>query len=203
MTGPTPRAPAATLRPGWGVGQVLVATALALGGCASAPPPADRDAGATSAGRPADRDYVLARSWEHELKLDDGRLERQVVEYGWDYRRAVTVERTRRPDGGALAEREVVGETLRATEEEQEWAFDLVRRHPELRVSATGPDVNLYGGFILMEPDDEHCHLRSRCVYVFASQGDGSRKVVQAIVDLQSNRVVYPHYDPEDTRPLD
>jgi hypothetical protein len=181
----------------------LLALPVVLAGCAAGGVRPLADAGADGqAGRPADRSYVVVRSWEHELKQPDGSLERQVVEYGWDYARAVAVERTRHTDGEATGEREVVGETLRATEEEQAWAFDLVRREPSLQAAATAPDVLLYGGFILMEPGDPHCHLQSRCVYVFASQGNESRKVVEAIVDLQANRVVYPNYKPETTRPL-
>lgn len=193
--------PAARMR--CALAALLLALPVVLSGCASGGARSLAEVAAVGqAGRPADRNYVVVRSWEHELKLADGRLERQVVEYGWDYGRAVAVERTRRPDGEATGEREVVGETLRATEEEQAWAFDLVRREPGLKAAATAPDVLLYGGFILMEPGDAHCHLRSRCVYVFASQGDESRKVVEAIVDLQTNRVVYPNYKPETTRPL-
>lgn len=152
-------------------------------------------------GRAPDQHYVRATRYEHEVKTAQG-PQRQVVEYGWDYDQAAVVERTFDTQGNLLAQRMVPGQILRATEQEQAWAFDLVRHHPDLRPSVIADDVHLYGGFILMEPDDPHCHLRSRCVYVFASMGDGSRKVAQAIVDLQSNRVIYPHYEPETTHPL-
>lgn len=184
-------------------GQLAVCVAVAcVAGCGTWP--RQDDAGTSTdadVGRPADQRYVRTTRYEHEIKTDQG-PQRQVVEYGWDYDQAAVVERTFDMDGQPLAQRTVPGQILRATEQEQEWAFDLVRHHPDLRPSVTAEDVHLYGGFILMEPDDPHCHLRSRCVYVFASLGDGSRKVAQAIVDLQTNQVVYPHYEPETTRPL-
>lgn len=172
---------------------------LVLAGCTGASP-RKPDSG-QAVGRPGDQHYVRTSRYEHEVKTDGG-VEQQIVEYGWDYDQAVVIERTFDTGGTLLRTRQVPGQILRATEQEQSWAFDLVKHHPDLRFSVTAPDVHLYGGFILMEQDDPYCHLRSRCVYVFASLGDGSRKVAQAIVDLQTNRVVYPAYEPETTRPL-
>lgn len=181
----------------------LAGVAFVLAACAGPAQRAGASADATAIGRPADRTWVERRSWEHEVKEADGGLRRERVVLGWDYGRALAIERHYDVTGQLLSERQLAGMVLRATEEEQEWAFDLVRRHPDLRASVTAPYVHLYGGFIHMLPDDPHCHEKSRCVYVFASLEDGSRKVAQAIVDLQSNQVVYPHFEPETTRPLD
>ena len=174
------------------------ALALLLAGCTTHRVAGDE----VRVGRPASVDRIVTRSYEHEIKTERG-PQRQVVEYGWDYAEAVVKERTFGPDGALAGERDVPGQILRATEQELEWAFDLARAHPDLRTSVTADGVRLYGGFILMQLDDPHCHLRSRCVYVFASHGaDGSRKVAEAIVDLQSNRVVYPNYRPDTTDPI-
>jgi hypothetical protein len=176
----------------------LAVAAIALAGCSAHRVANDEQ----RVGRPAAVDRVVTRSYEHEIKTDRG-VQRQTVEYAWDYSDAVVKERTLGPDGIVAGERDVPGQILRATEQELEWAFDLARSHPDLRKSVTSEGVRLYGGFILMKADDAHCHLRSRCVYVFASQGaDGSRKVAEAIVDLQSNRVVYPNYRPDTTDPI-
>lgn len=175
-----------------------LALALLLVGCSSQRVATDE----ARVGRPAAIDRVVTRTYEHEIKSDQGLL-RQVVEYSWDYRDAVVKERIFAPDGSLADERDVPGQILRATEQELEWAFSLARAHPDLRQSVTADGVRLYGGFILMQADDKYCHLRSRCVYIFGSQGpDGSRKVAEAIVDLQSNRVVYPNYRPDTTDPI-
>lgn len=178
-----------------GVAMVVgLAGALLVGGCAVTAQRAGTDA-AQPLRSPQGHRIEVARSYEHEIKTADG-PQTQVVEWGWDYTEAVAYEKTSTPDGRELSYRHVPGQILRASEREQARAYELVKRHPELAATAALPGAAFEGGFILMEPDDLHCHLRSRCVYVLVSQDRGRTKIIQAIVDLQTGQVVYPHFDP-------
>lgn len=174
---------------------LLLATSLAaLAGCASTPPASSTgklDPRADLAGHRVEVTTV----YEHEVKTDAGE-QWQRVEYGWDYTDAVSYELTTDLDGNKLMFRHVPGQILRATEREQEVANDLVRRHPALAATAATPGAAFEGGFILMERDHPHCHLKSRCVYVLVSTDNGRNKIIQAIVDLQTEQVVDPNFDP-------
>jgi hypothetical protein len=175
----------------------LVLPAIVLGllaGCATTPPDAPigkLDPRADLAGHRVEVTTV----YEHEVKTDAGE-QWQRVEYGWDYTDAVSYELTTDLDGNKLMFRHVPGQILRATEREQEVANDLVRRHPALAATAATPGAAFEGGFILMERDHPHCHLKSRCVYVLVSTDNGRNKIIQAIVDLQTEQVVDPNFDP-------
>ncbi len=138
----------------------------------------------------------VATIYEHEVKTDAGE-QWQRVEYGWDYTDAVAYELTTDLDGNKLMFRQVPGQILRATDREQQIAVDMVRRHPALAETAATPGAVFEGGFILMERDHPHCHLKSRCVYVLVSTENGRNKIIQAIVDLQTEQVVDPKFDPE------
>lgn len=171
-----------------------LATLIALAGCAtSAPPPAagSIDARSDLAGHRVEVTTV----YEHEVKTEQGE-QWQRVEYGWDYTAAVAYELTTDLDGNKLMFRQVPGQILRATEREQEVANELVRRHPALAATAATAGAAFEGGFILMERDHLHCHLKSRCVYVLVSTDNGRNKIIQAIVDLQTEQVVDTNFDP-------
>lgn len=144
---------------------------------------------------PAGHRIEVIRSYEHEIKTPDGPV-RQVVEYGWDYTDAVTVERITTPDGKPVSFRQVPGESLRATEGELQRAIEIAKQHDDLRETLATDGAHFEGGFTHMIPDDPYCHLRSRCIYVFATLDQGRKKIAQAIVDLQTGRVVYPFFDP-------
>ena len=137
----------------------------------------------------------IAHSFHHEIKTADGR-QRQFVEHGWDYDRAVAFERISSPNYELIEQRDRPGLILRATDRELELAFELVRAHPELAPIVNVDGAMFEGGFIHMLPDDPLCHLRSRCVYVLVSLDRGRRKVAQALVDLQTGTVAYPNFDP-------
>lgn len=177
---------------------VLLAS-IALAACAAGPV---RDAGplhpahdAESASSPALSGFVVAHAFHHEVKSAGG-VQRQFVEHGWDYDRAVAVERISTPEGMLIARTDKPGLILRATDQELDVAVDLVRRHPELADTVAVQGAEFEGGFIHMLPDDPLCHLQSRCVYVLVSLDGGRRKIAQALVDLQSSRVAYPRFDP-------
>ena len=68
--------------------------------------------------------------------------------------------------------------------------------------SASIPGAEWFGGFAYRKADDPYCDAGSRCVHVMVTLDHGLRRVIHAIVDLQSDRVVHPLYDPELTRPV-
>ncbi len=96
---------------------VLLAS-IALAACAAGPV---RDAGplhpahdAESASSPALSGFVVAHAFHHEVKSAGG-VQRQFVEHGWDYDRAVAVERISTPEGMLIARTDKPGLILRAT----------------------------------------------------------------------------------------
>jgi hypothetical protein len=169
---------------------------VALSGCQSLP---------TNAGH-AERDprasgLVLVRSYNDEFKIDGGDV-RVHVEYAWDYERGVAIERITRPDGTLVSLTDQPELTLNLTDAEKEYAFDLARAHPEIGPQIASAD-HVYGGFSYREASDSACSYGSRCVHVVASAGDGWRKLVHAIVDLQKGTVVHPHFAAGDVDPYD
>jgi hypothetical protein len=167
-------------------------------------------AGPTAGIRPSERDprvsgVVIVRSYDDEFKID-GRDVRVHVEYAWDYGKAVAIERIADENGELISLTDQPELTLNLTDAEKAYALELARSHPDLKEQIEQSD-HLYGGFSYREASDPECFLRSRCVHVVASSqgvsGDGWRKLVHAIVDLQTGRVVHPHYAAGDVDPLD
>lgn len=176
---------------------LLMSAVLAACSAGTVRDPADAPAAATASGASAAalQGVVVAHAFHHVAKTATG-PERQFVEHGWDYGRAVAVERISTPDGSLISQTDKPGLILRATGHELDIAYDLVRQHPDLAATVSVAGAVFEGGFIHMVPDDPLCHLRSRCVYVLVSLDRGQRKIAQALVDLQSARVAYPRFDP-------
>ncbi len=182
---------------------LALVAALLLAGCQS---PGPTSATKVSAGRdPRASGIVVVRSYQDEFKIDGGDV-RVTVEYAWDYDHAVAVERISDAQGKLISRTEQPDLTLNLTAAEQAYAFELASAHPDLKAQVAGSE-HLYGGFSYRDASDPDCYRGSRCVHVMAStsspNGDGWRKVVHAIVDLQAGRVVHPNYDDGKTEPLD
>lgn len=188
------------------VAVIVAAIAVSLGGCAGSAalraPAAESaslqtDVPVASAADPAGRlrGYQLARRYEDVVRID-GRSVRQVVEYGFDYDRAATVRRIFSEQGDLMSEDVFEAESLRANPAEEARLHELVRTHPQLGPLLDEPDLLIHsGGFVVREPDDPYCGLRSRCLRYIVSKGDGSISHIHAVVDLVSDRVVHPFYD--------
>lgn len=170
-----------------------------LTGCASTPSSTASDAPATSGGARAllaSHRTEKVRSYEHEIKTPDGGTQWQRVEWGWDYTDAVAYEFITDLQGVEIEFNQLPGITLKPTEKEMAKAVAMVKAYPELASTAATPGAYFEGGFILMEPNHAVCHLKSRCVYVLASTDHGRNKIIQAIVDLQTEQMVDPNWDP-------
>lgn len=187
--------------------------AFAVAGCASVPAtpaqadattsrvPADVPASAgtnpepvASAADPAGRitGYQFARRYQDVVKVD-GRTVAQTVEYGFDYDRRVTVRKIFDTSGALVAEDLFEAESLHANPAESARVRELVATHPQLGSLLAQPDLHVHaGGFVVREPGDPYCDTGSRCMRFIVSKGDGSQTVIHAIVDLVSDRVVYP-----------
>ena len=71
----------------------------------------------------------------------------------------------------------------------------LVKRKDVTRLIK--PDVMLWhGGFAMREPGDPFCDRGSRCIRVIAAVNNGDDVILHSVVDLMSDRVVYPDYVP-------
>ncbi len=147
---------------------------------------------------------VVVRSYDDEFKID-GKDVPVHVEYAWDYGRAVAIERITDLTSQSTTVIDQPELTLNLTDGEEAYAFELAKAHPDLKDQIARAD-HLYGGFSYREAEDPACYHGSRCVHVMASTtspaGDGWRKVVHAIVDLQAAVVVHPHYDDGKTEPF-
>lgn len=155
------------------------------------------DAPVASAADPAGRmrGYQFARSYRDVVKID-GENVQQTVEYGFDYDRHATVRRISREDGALVSEALMPNQSIRANASESARLEELVRTHPQLGPLMRQPDLLIHsGGFVVRQPGDPYCDVGSRCLRFIVSAGDGSVSVIHAIVDLVSDRVVYPFYD--------
>ena len=148
---------------------------------------------------------VVVRSYQDEFKID-GKDVPVAVEYAWDYQRAIAIERVSDPQGKLVSLTDKPDLTLNLTDSEKAYALELARSHPELKAQMETAD-HLYGGFSYREISDPDCSSGTRCVHVVASTraaaGDGWRKLVHAIVDVQKGVVVHPHFAAGDVEPFD
>lgn len=123
--------------------------------------------------------------------------ERCVVTRGWDYARGQNIVRTFDPNGNLIATQYPPGADLSLTEPERQLAAALVKLDPRTRDIVNKPDVMLWhGGFAMREPGDPFCDRGSRCIRVIAAVNNGDDVILHSVVDLMSDRVVYPDYVP-------
>ena len=149
--------------------------------------------------------YVMVREYVDSVKTDRGDVY-QKVQYGWDYDQISAVQRISSMDGKLISAHAEPNLTLETTPKELEYAFALVRQHPELRKMASRFDALISGGFSLTTDPSEagaantECGAKSRCIHVIISGGvDGEKSLAHAIVNLASGIVVDPHYRGEKT----
>lgn len=175
---------------------------MLLPGCAHR---SNSEAATTTPTRPSG--YVMVREYVDSVKTDRGDVY-QKVQYGWDYDQGSAVQRISSMDGKLISAHAEPNLTLETTPKELEYAFALVRQHPELRKMASRSDALISGGFSLTTDPSEvnsgaantECGAKSRCIHVIISGGvDGEKSLAHAIVNLASGIVVDPHYRGEKT----
>jgi len=179
----------------------LIATALCvtLASCAA---PARKEKVAADAPAPSDtpaagrmHGYVIERRYG-DFAMVGGKEVRFDVEYGWDYDRATGVRRTFDTTGKLLTSEDLINGEMALGEIERERVRQLVRTQPQLKAIANGPDVVIWGeGFLWRVPGDPYCDRGSRCIHAIIAKDGGLTAVGHAMVDLQTDRVVYPFYD--------
>lgn len=139
------------------------------------------------------RELVLIREYYDDVKLPEGE-ERWRVQYLWDYANGIAVQRIFGSNGSVRSLEAKPALTLNATEAELAFAVEQVKSHALIAPRLTS-DAQYYGGFSFREPGVAACNMRSRCVHVFAVREEGRVRLVHAIVDLMTARVVIPDYD--------
>jgi hypothetical protein len=169
--------------------------AAALAACAHAPSRSPTLAHVPVLQLADGHEAVLVREYDDEIKLGGGREQRVHVRYLWDYSAASAREIHTDLEGALLRDDLQPALTLNATAEELAHAVRLVRADRAIDARFTA-DTDIYGGFSFREPGHRDCDLGSRCIHVIASRDHGQYKVVHAIVDLQTARVIDPDYDP-------
>lgn len=185
----------------------VVAAVLLAAGCAGGV--AQRTGSAASDVVPSDvpaagrmHGYVVARR-HSDFSLDGGKERRFEVEYGWDYEQGFALRKTFDADGKLLKTQQLSGAEFALTEPERERVRALMRGHPALKPIVDKPGVVIWaGGFAYQKRDDPHCSRHSRCIHAIAAADDGDTAVAHAIVDLQTDRVVYPFYQPAEGEPV-
>ena len=154
----------------------------------------------TAVARPSG--FVLVREYVDSVKTDHGD-EYRKVQYGWDYDQGVAVQRISNMDDKLISTRAEPNLTLETTPNELEYAYSLIRQHPDLRKIASQKDALLHGGFSLTTdpnevnsgPANSQCGLKSRCIHIIISGGlDGEKSLAHAIVNLASGLIVDAHY---------
>jgi len=139
--------------------------------------------------------FVLVREYVDAIKTDTGD-QYQKVQYGWDYQAGVALKRTYQLDGTPIAVQAHPELTLATTSAELEYAFSLVRAHPDLKAASKRSDATLYGGFAFRNgeggsPAERFCRAKTRCIHVMISAGlSGEVFLAHAIVDLASGKVI-------------
>ena len=146
--------------------------------------------------------YVLVREYVDSVKTDRGD-EYRKVQYGWDYDQGVAVQRIFSMSDVLIKSQAEPNLTLKVTQNELEYAYSLVRQHPELSGIARQKDAIMHGGFSLTtdpnelnsSPANSQCGVKSRCIHIIISGGhDGETSLAHAIVNLATGRVVDAQY---------
>ncbi|MBX3692929.1 hypothetical protein [Dokdonella sp.] len=123
--------------------------------------------------------------------------DRCMVTRGFDYASGTTVVRMYDPSGALIRTDHPPGADLSLTPPEQGRVEALVRADPRTASIVNRPDVMLWsGGFVMREPGDRYCDRGSRCIRVIAATDGGNDVVLHSVVDLMTDRVVYPSYEP-------
>lgn len=139
--------------------------------------------------------YVVERR-VGDFLMRDGKEVRLEIEYGWDYDRAVGMRKTFDTAGKLLHSEDLVNGEMALNAVEAERVRALVRGQPALKAIANGPDVVIWAeGFLWRVPGDRYCDKGSRCIHAIIAKDKGLTAVGHAMIDLQSDRVVYPFYD--------
>jgi hypothetical protein len=127
--------------------------------------------------------------------------ERCVVTRGWDYERGVTLVRTFDPSGKLIRTDEPPGADLSLTSIEEARVEALVRSDSRTGAVVNRPDAKLWiGGFVMREPGDPYCDLKSRCIRAITAIDGGNDVILHSVVDLMTDRVVYPFYSPSGSK---
>lgn len=122
---------------------------------------------------------------------------RCIVTRGWDYVQGRTIVRTFDPLGRLLDTQYPPGADLSLTQAERARAETLMRADWRTRDLINQPGVMLWhGGFAMREPGDKFCDKGTRCIRVIAAVNNGDDVILHSVVDLMSDRVVYPFYVP-------
>ncbi len=123
--------------------------------------------------------------------------DRCVVTRGFDYATGSTVVRMYDPAGKLMRTDHPPGANLSLTPPERARVEALVRADPRTRPIVNRPDVMFWsGGFVMREPGDRHCDRGSRCIRAIAAIDHGNDVILHSVVDLMTDRVVYPFYEP-------
>jgi hypothetical protein len=174
---------------------VLFAALLLLAACASHPPAADAPVASDVPAAGRFHGYVVERHYS-DFFMTGGKEVRRQIEYGWDYDRATGVRKTFDADGKLVSSEDLAGGEMALSDAEAERVRALVRGHPALKAITSAPDVVIWSeGFLRRMPGDRWCDKGTRCIHAIIAKDNGLTAIGHAMVDLQSDRVVYPFYD--------
>lgn len=175
---------------------VVVALVVALSGCAGMRAGEGGSAAVLAhvphETTPAGEQVVVIRDYVELDKVEDRDVRRRV-QYVWNYSRGTTQRRVWDEAGVAYETTDLPEMTLNATDPEMAWAYDQVRADPYYAGKLVASDY-FWGGFSVREAHGD-CGTGTRCVHVFAMRDQGRERVLHAIFDLASGKVVDHDYD--------
>lgn len=146
-------------------------------------------AAAQADGGEAPKTRVL-RDWEETIEVDGVEVW-QRIEIVFDYERGEAFQRIYDRTGKLVGTRPSA--TPAPSPAEVVAAKELVRGDVELEARIRSKKLRLEGGFILREEAGKPCGPPSRCLQIFASNGETPS--FRAVVDLVTNQVVYRDLD--------
>lgn len=140
-------------------------------------------------------DLRLVKYWEAPVKVDGGE-EVYRVEIYFDYARGEAKKLVYNAAGTTVEESWMPGQP-RATRNELEEAFGVVKDDAEFGALVAQHNAIVDGGFILVEEAGNACaYPGSRCIQVDIMTNSGLRRLRYVIVDLMTKQIVYRNYQP-------
>ncbi|MEO0742958.1 MAG: hypothetical protein AAF089_15345 [Bacteroidota bacterium] len=141
-----------------------------------------------------ERERVL-RSWSEPVKLANGERGTYHHEVIFDYETGVTRQVVRDEAGALVADFPI--QQIRPTPEEFDEAVAILMAEPDFQAIRSARPFEADGGFILVQDDGQACGPGSRCLQIdLLDATDRTQRVRYVVVDLVSQTVAYPNFNP-------
>ena len=137
----------------------------------------------------------ILRTWSEPVKLGNGDRGTYHHEVIFDYETGVTRQVVRDDAGALVADFPI--QQIRPTPEEFDEAVEILMAEQDFQAIRAARPFEADGGFILVQDEGQACGPGSRCLQIdLLDATDRTQRVRYVVVDLVSQTVAYPNFNP-------